>query len=849
MTMSNMRKEDAMRFGKTFVPVREFVLAATLLGTVCSAAVSGETTPPTFQDPDLSEILMRIAPQFDSPAGSPNPSFTRGIPPDNDGRFLVGKPEMVMPTGAGTLSAMVCYGDSLELHLSKTGYYSIAPPGGDNTWPSLGHFSIRFDKASATELTKFRQRLDLLRGSVCIDIETAEGKIGVEVAGDMRRDCLVVSVKDSRPKVGPTRIHYENTRESVRVSVADSLLSIVESYPKPQSDWRAGKAHSLAMRAGLRGGASFSKAEAGGGREGAITVEKGGSFELIIAAVSRVDTPPEAEVKMAWDAEATLSQQEIEKERLAWWREFWSHSWIDLRGGQGEYFSRLWYVTLYSYACVGQGPVPPKFNGGPGLVYKDERKWGDGFWWQNQREIIWPMNVAGHSELSRRHFDFLNRFFEQSIEKAKSWGMDGSCFGEWVTIAYVKGDLGERGPAVLQAPRYVSGAVSPQKAFETRSDEKHRNGGYTSHIFSGGAVLTQLLFEHVQHTGDAAFLHDIAAPWLKTVVANAISLLSLEEDGRFHVKFADANEQWWRVDDASSLVAAIRYALAMTARYGDELGFEKQLVTDAADRLAKLTPLPTAASWSYAGGNGLEKLLGKFEDGSRVFAPFRLVAETVAHNTENPELYAVFPFAFSDLNSSPQLLEIGRETFKRRVFPNSAAWSQCPVQAARLGLPDTAAIIGDHAARHQKWPYGGWNSPGTPLYSKGPVSDCPYFDGAGVNMTALQEALLQSHFPAEAYGGLFEGGPIRLLPAVPPEWSGSFLLHARGGVSVRVQLAEGKLKSALFEATRATRVKVVNTFGACRLWRDGRPEPEQSGPMIEFSAAPGERVIMAAVAK
>ena len=57
------------------------------------------------------------------------------------------------------------------------------------------------------------------------------------------------------------------------------------------------------------------------------------------------------------------------------------------------------------------------------------------------------------------------------------------------------------------------------------------------------------------------------------------------------------------------------------------------------------------------------------------------------------------------------------------------------MQAARLGLPSTIEVILDHAKKHQTWPFGGWSSPGGPLYPKSEVTDCPYFDGAGVNLT------------------------------------------------------------------------------------------------------------------
>ena len=53
-------------------------------------------------------------------------------------------------------------------------------------------------------------------------------------------------------------------------------------------------------------------------------------------------------------------------EHLAWWQQFWDASNSDLYGPDADSLTRLWYVTLYSYASVGDGAVLPKFNGGRG---------------------------------------------------------------------------------------------------------------------------------------------------------------------------------------------------------------------------------------------------------------------------------------------------------------------------------------------------------------------------------------------------------------------------------------------------------------------------------------------------
>jgi hypothetical protein len=61
----------------------------------------------------------------------------------------------------------------------------------------------------------------------------------------------------------------------------------------------------------------------------------------------------------------------------------------------------------------------------------------------------------------------------------------------------------------------------------------------------------------------------------------------------------------------------------------------------------------------------------------------------VLRNSENPELYAVFPYRLYGLACGD--LEIGLETWRRRRIKESVGWRQDSIQAAYLGLADEAA--------------------------------------------------------------------------------------------------------------------------------------------------------------
>ncbi|MBR6772720.1 MAG: hypothetical protein IKM29_04940 [Clostridia bacterium] len=69
-----------------------------------------------------------------------------------------------------------------------------------------------------------------------------------------------------------------------------------------------------------------------------------------------------------------------------------------------------------------------------------------------------------------------------------------------------------------------------------------------------------------------------------------------------------------------------------------------------------------------------------------VLAPCEIKILTEAKNSENPELYSVFPFERYGLGKDGS--EISRRTYAKRANRHPGGWSQDPVDAALLGLED-----------------------------------------------------------------------------------------------------------------------------------------------------------------
>ena len=143
-------------------------------------------------------------------------------------------------------------------------------------------------------------------------------------------------------------------------------------------------------------------------------------------------------------------------------------------------------------------------------------------------------------------------------------------------------------------------------------------------------------------------------------------------------------------------------------------------------------------------------------------------------NSENPELYAVFPFRLYGVGK-PEL-EMARHTFNHRRVKGNNGWRQDDTQAAFLGLAKTAT---EYVAGRSKNKHSASRFPAF----WGPNFDwIPDQDHGGNLLMALQTMLIQA-----------DNGKILLLPAWPKNWNCDFKLHAPDKTTIECKVGNGKL--------------------------------------------------------
>ncbi len=170
---------------------------------------------------------------------------------------------------------------------------------------------------------------------------------------------------------------------------------------------------------------------------------------------------------------------------------------------------------------------------------------------------------------------------------------------------------------------------------------------------------------------------------------------------------------------------------------------------------------------------------------------------------ENPELYAVFPYRLFGLGKPD--LSVARLAFERRQFSGNRGWQQDEIQAAWLGLAQTARtqLVERAGARHEGSRFPAFYGPN--------FDWVPDQDHGGNLLMALQTMLLQ-----------WDGDRILLFPAWPKEWDVEFQLAAPHRTTVRGSLRAGRLESFQIDPP-ARRV-------AAEFWLGGNREPVPVGP-------------------
>lgn len=447
------------------------------------------------------------------------------------------------------------------------------------------------------------------------------------------------------------------------------------------------------------------------------------------------------------------------QQHAEWWRQFWDRSWIHFsegseavqsakslnRDSNAYRVSRGYQLQRYLNSCAGRGEFPIKFNGSlftvpypkkPGDA--DFRRWGTGYWWQNTRLAYAGACAAGDAENLKGFFGmYTGEFLEVCKHRTqKYFGHGGAFYPECV---------------------YPWGAVTTRaygtEPYETRKDKLQSNAYHKWEWIAGGELVFMML-DYYEHTGDSKFLKETILPTAMEVIKFFDEHYKANAQGELVMHPAMACETWWDCTNPMPELAALyvltQRLLAMpdTLVSADDKKFYAQL-------RKKLPPLPTRE----VGGGEAYAPATKYEN---------------KRNTENPELYVVFPYRLCSFEK--ENVELGRMALKHRWNQGASGWRQDDIFMAYLGLDKQAwGNVSSRAANSdkvQRFPaFWGPNNDWTPDQCHG-----------GVLVKTAQAMVMQT-----------EGTKIFLKPALPDDINAEFKLHAPYQTTVEGRIVSGKI--------------------------------------------------------
>lgn len=712
-----------------------------------------------------------------------------------------------LPLGNGDLAANIWIEPSGDIvfYLSKSDAWDHL-----SRLIKLGRLRVKLTPALPTSAAAhFETTLDLATASVRITATDGQRHLSLRLWADAHHPRFVVEIDSSQPVtvtasldpwrtaprelLGGERVSAYGFAESPAPLIADADTAVdapeagVLWYHRNESSiWPATldhqglgdfKAHArdpLLHRTfgGLLSGEDFQRSTPRTLRSSARVKHAALAIDVLTA-----QTPDAASWRAALRAQAAAARTTALAD--AWrahtddWREFWSRSHVVVTArhpapaSEAAAVSAAYVRQRYLIACAGRGAYPIKFNGSlftadwnlPDAPFDaDYRRWGGAYWFQNTRLPYWTLPAAGDTDFLRPLVKMYLDALPLAEFRTRRWfDHDGAFFPETLYFwgSHLNDNYGWQRPPDLPVGQLTN--------------------RYIGRHYNGGLELLALLLATYAHTGDATLLHDSILPLARPVLEFFAAHYPRDAEGHLHLAPAQALETWWDCENPTPDIAGLRSVL-------DDLLALPAPSIDAADRrawsalLAAVPPLPIGLA-----------------DGRPHILP-AAVHEAVPRNSENAELYPVFPFHLYGIGRPA--LATARETFARRTVADTGGWRQDAIQAALLGLTDIATVdVIKNATQTSAARFPGFFGPN--------FDWLPDMDHGSVTELALQTMLLQC-----------VADKIYLFPAWPADrWNVRFRLHANRNTIVDGELKDGQL-IRLDVTPAARRADVVVLLGA-----------------------------------
>ncbi len=648
--------------------------------------------------------------------------------------------------------------------------YGAAPAG-------LGRMAIQWKDTGATKKNMLIQRLSLYNALFSMNDKTS--KISIENFFDMTQDCGIFKFKKTTGIPAIITVELSGWRAGISFFGTNSGVVITEPSDLSRSPMEIEYLKQLTSNKYVpKKSAQATGIQIKGSKIKNVVIDNikctlqfelkpGRDVILYIATTVKEEGEPLKNTvsltKQLLELESKRSYATLKKAHDAWWRNFWNSSYVEIesKDSLAGFVENLWYLHLYEMAIADRGKYPIKFNGGNWITKNDDREWGGGYWQFNQQ-------YAHMAMLAANHLEFLDNYYDPLVENLN-------------LLKASSLDLWKHPGAFLHETHSPDGIAYQVNRNSIYSDSTK----WTGLIFSSGAECIFQMYKYALYSGSENYMKTKVFPMMREVCLFYRYHLKKNNEGLYNLYPANMHENFWRVTNPQTDLAAIRACfpvlINMYEKFGGDLNEKREFI----DILNNLAPF-AKGKWLTNDFPDMGGHITNVDTSVDMFAPAILGTDSVIHNRHGMDSYTVYPFELT--LPGKQGFNTALNTFNNRFYkPTRDILQHDMLPASLLGLPNESRnSMADYLSV-------------CAIKSNGIV---PESDIYSISL-ALNYMLLQSH-----------DGIIQLFPACPENWDASFKLRAEGPMIVNASKVKNSVVECNILCLKKQHISVKNSWNA-----------------------------------